>query len=339
MLAEVALVAGYIRVSTREQAEKGYSPEVQRHKITEYCERRFGEGACQLELFEDLGETGGIGLRQHPDLFRQYRPGLSDAIHFLMGGDGPVPRHFVALDQSRLERDPLLWQVLVEVYARRHGIVFHFVDEGGEMSLDDLSLMARGLTSLANASYRRQTGRRVREAAEHRARAGYHHGDPPFGWQKLSKEPGQRWAEIRPHPEQAPLVQAMKDRSLQGWGFCRIAAWLDEQSVQSPSGKRGWHPETVRAVLLNPVHAGYVRHGDQLYRGRHYDFRLWDIEVSYELERVIKQRHRSRRRGLSLSQFLLAGMLTCGHCQRAMTAWHDTTTGKRYFIAAAARYR
>lgn len=331
MPAEVVLVAGYIRVSTREQAEKGYSPEVQRHRITEYCQGRFVEGACQLEFFEDLGETGGVGLRQHPDLFRHCRPGLSDAIDFLIDSDGPAEKHFVALDQSRLERDPLLWQVLVEVYARRCGIVFHFVDEGGEMSLDDLSLMARGLTSLANASYRRQTGRRVREAAEHRARQGYHHGDPPFGWRKLPKPEGQRWAEIAPDPEQAPIVERMKDLILRGWGSVRTAAWLDAQGIPPPSGGKGWYPETVRAVLLNPVHAGYVRHRDEIYRGRHYDRRLWDIEVTRELERIIKQRQRSSRRGLKLGQFMLAGMLTCGHCGRALTAWRDNDTASRYY--------
>lgn len=331
MASKTPLVACYTRVSTREQTIKGYSPQVQRQHIERYAQSFFAEQPYELAFFEDLGDQGGVGLRQHPDLFPRYRKGLSDALDFLVAEASSRPTHFVVLDQSRLEREPLLWHLLEKVYALDHGIHFHFVDEGGEMSLNPENTINRGFKSLTNRSSRQQTARRVSQANEYRVKQGYHQGFPAYGWRKVANRDGLKWADLEPDPDQKDVVIMIKDRILAGWGSWRIACYLDAQGILSPSGKPKWYPETVRSVVRNCVHAGYVRCKDEFIEGRHIALRFWDIELTRELDRLITQRHRTRRRGIKLDRFLLAGMLTCGHCGRPLLAAHDHATGTRYY--------
>ena len=332
MDSKVALIAGYLRVSTPEQKKKGYSPEVQRERIETYVANTFPDEPYELTFFEDLGTTGAFGLRQHPDLFgRQFRAGLSDAIDRLLVEAPLRPVHFVCLDQSRLEREPFVWHLIHSVYIVRHGIVFHLVDEGGEIVSNPETMLTRGVTSLANASQRHSTSRREAEAHEHRIRQGYHNGRPPFGWAKGPSQDGGRWRDLVPVPEQQDAVRAIKDKILAGWGAWRVAEWLQAQGVIGPTGNPGWYQETVGDLIKNPVHGGYVAYRGELIKGRHYDARLWDIDVTHELERVMHQRHRSRKRGVVLGDFLLAGLMTCGHCGHPVAACYGTSPGQRYY--------
>ena len=331
MMSKIALVVGYIRVSTREQVIKGYSPAVQRQQIERYVESRLAEEPYDLVFYEDLGDKGGVGLRQHPDIFKRYRKGLSDALDLLVGEASSRETHFVVLDQSRLEREPLLWHILEKVYASDHDIHFHFVDEGGEMSLNPESTVNRGFKSLTNRSSRQQTARRVSQANEYRVKQGYHQGFPVYGWRKVANRDGLKWTDLEPDPELKQVVITIKDKTLAGWGSWRIARHLDAQGILSPSGKRKWYPETVRSVLRNPVHAGYVRWKDEIIQGRHFELRFWDMELTEELDRIITQRHRTRKRGVKLDQFLLAGMLTCGYCDRPLIVTYGQSTKQRYY--------
>lgn len=326
-----ALVTGYIRVSTDEQVKKGFSPEVQQARIEEYIEGRFGSQPYEVRLFKDLAETGDWGLRQHPDLFRKYRAELSEAVDLLVRESEGRPVHLVCLDQSRLDRNPLVWEILKAKYFGQHNIHLHLVDEGGEVISTPESDFMRRISSAANANYRAQTSRRVKEAHQYRAHQGYLHCVPPYGWRRVPKEDGQRWHDIEPVPKQVVVVEMIKDKTLAGWGSWRICKWLESQGILSPNGKTKWYPQTVRDIVRNPIHAGFIRHGDECIKGQHYPLRLWDIELTDELDRLITQRHRAPKRGVRLDDFLLAGMLTCGYDGSALSSTYDSTTGKRYY--------
>lgn len=330
-MSTVARVVGYVRVSTREQGIQGFSPEVQRDAVERYAERHFGDEPYELTFFEDIGGSGGIGLRQHPDLFKKHRAGLSDALAALLADVGKRPLHFIALDQSRLERNPLLWHVLEQVYMRQQGIGFHFAQDGGAFTPGSADAMGRGVQSLANESHLQMTGKRIAQANDFRARQGYHNGRPPYGWRKGDNRDGLRWNDLEPVPELVEVVTLMKDRLLAGWGSWRVACYLEAQGIPSPSGNRKWFPEMVREIARDPVHAGYIKWKGERVKGRHYDLRLWDLEVSNEIDRVIRQRHRAAKRGVMLKDFLLAGMVTCGHCQRPVASAYDQASGGRMY--------
>lgn len=327
----VALVAGYLRVSTREQGIHGFSPDVQRDAIERYAAGYFGAEPYELVFLEDIGGSGGIGLRQHPDLFKKHRKGLSNAIDVLLAQVGKRPVHFMALDQSRLERNPLLWHLLEHVYMRQHGIVFHFAHDGGVFVPGSTEAMGRGVQSLANQSHLHTTGRRIAESNEFRARKGYHNGSAPYGWRKVPNRDGERWRDIEPVPELVEILHLMKDKVLEGWGSWRIAAYLEAQGIPSPSDNRKWYPEMVRDIARDPMHAGYIKWCGDHIKGRHYELRLWDIEVRNEIDRVISQRHRASQRSVTLKDFLLAGMLTCGHCGRPLVSAYDGGSGARMY--------
>jgi DNA invertase Pin-like site-specific DNA recombinase/DNA-binding CsgD family transcriptional regulator len=325
------LVVGYIRISREDRDKPNYSPVLQEERIRGYAERTWQELPHEVVIYQDIGQTGALGLRQHPDFFPKFRKGLSDAIDHLVEQATERNVHLVCLDQSRLERDPLVWEAL-KTYRKTHGIRFHLVDEGGEAERTPEGDLTRSVSSAANANYRAQAGRRQRASHEHRAHQGYAHGVPPYGWRRVPKSEGQKWHDIEPVSEQRDALVAIKDNVLSGWGSWRIARWLDDQGIASPSGRRGWYPETVLAVVRSPIHAGFIEYHGERIKGQHFDKRLWDIELTDELDRLILQQHRARRRGLRLGEFMLAGMLTCGHCARPLTSTYDSTTGKRYYV-------
>lgn len=326
------LIVGYIRISREDKDKPNYSPELQEASIRQYAERVWQEEPYEFELYQDIGQSGASGLRQHSELFTKIRKGLSDALDRLVAESSEREVHLVCLDQSRLERSALIWELLKHKYLMVHGIKLHLVSEGGQTECTPEGNLTRTVSSAANENYRAQMGRRQRESHKQRARLGYAHGIPSYGWRRVPKAEGQKWHEIEPVPEQHEALLAIKDKIMAGWGSWRIARWLDDQGVPSPSAGRGWYPETVRAVVRNPLHAGLIVFDGERIQGRHYEQRLWNVELSEELDRLISQRHRARRRGLRLGEFMLAGMLTCGHCGRPLTSTYDSTSGKRYYL-------
>lgn len=334
---ETSLLVGYIRISREDNNKANYSPELQRATVTEYVSHEFADVPHELVFYEDLGLSGAYGLRQHADLFPQCRPGLSDAVDLLVAEARRRPVHLLCLDQSRLERNPLVWEVLKERYLKPNGIELHLLSEGGQAEFTPEGDLVRRVSSAANANYRAQVGRRQAESHRHRAQQGYVHGVPAYGWRRVPKAEGEKWYQIEPIPEQCAAILAMRDKLLAGWGSWRIARWLDDQCIASPSAKTGWYPETVRAVLRNPIHAGLVMYEGDAIRGRHFEQRLWDAEFTHELDRLITQQHRAKRRGLKLGEFMLAGLVSCGHCGGPLAAVYDSKTGKRHYVCAGRR--
>ncbi|MFP3904341.1 MAG: recombinase family protein [Armatimonadota bacterium] len=256
------LYIGYIRVSTDEQKNKGFSPQVQRARIEDYVEDHAREDNYQLVFYQDLGATGKYGIRQYPGLFNKTRPGLSDAVERLRAEAEARPVHFVCLHRNRLERKPLLGELLWDRIFIPNDITVHSVDEGGQIDQSPGSDLTRRVSSAASATVPAYAARRVSQAHDYRAQKGYIHCVPPYGWQRLPKEDDQRWHDIGPVSQQRDVLIRMKDKALAGWGTWRIARWLDQQGIDTPGRGHKWYPQTVADLLRNPIHAGYLRHRD-----------------------------------------------------------------------------
>ncbi len=325
------LYIGYIRVSTEEQVHKGFSPEVQQERIEQYVQHQCHDDTYELVFYRDLGYTGKYGIRQYPELFPKIRPGLSDAVDRMTAEAEERPVHIVCLGGSRLERKPLLAELLWDQIFIPLGIRVHSVDEGGELDSSPTGQLTRRVSSASSATVPAYTSRRVKQAHDYRASKGYLHCVPPYGWKRLPKDDNQRWHDIGPVPEEYEVLLEMKEKALGGWGTWRIAKWLGQQGIEAPRNSQKWYPQTVADLLRNPIQAGHFRHRDEVLEGRHLDRRFWDIHTTEELTRVLTQRHRASKRGITLGAFLLAGVLTCGYCGSALSSTYDSKSGNRYY--------
>lgn len=158
------LYIGYIRVSTEEQANKGFSPEVQQERIEQYVQHHCRDDTYDLIFYRDLGYTGRYGIRQYPELFPNIRPGLSDAVDRMAAEAEERPVHIVCLGGSRLERKPLLAELLWDQVFIPLGIRVHSVDEGGELDSSPTGQLTRRVSSASSATVPAYTSIRVKQA-------------------------------------------------------------------------------------------------------------------------------------------------------------------------------
>lgn len=201
---------GYVRVSTVDQAEQGYSLDAQRQRIAAYCE------AKDWELVEIYADEGVSAVKVRPEFERMVAEVLADGVS-----------HVVALKLDRLGRRA---SDLLALYDRLEtkGVGLVFVEEGIDTSTPTGRLMRTLLAAFAEferdlISERTRIG--MAEAKSQGAR---------FGRQS-TLDPGVR-----------ARIQVMKEA---GGSLAGIARTLNEEGVPTGQGGARWYASSVKAVL------------------------------------------------------------------------------------------
>lgn len=229
MLFDMFKVAGYVRVSTEEQANAGVSLDAQESAIRAYCALR---GLELAELVIDAGVSAGKPLasreggRQLVDLVRKRSV-----------------QAVVAFKLDRLFRNA---QDCLATTAQwdKLNVALHLLDLGGQ-SIDTSSTMGRFFLTImaAAAEMERSLVRdRTKAAMQHKAAKGQRIGRVPYG-KKLAAD----GIHLEQEPNELLAIQRIADMHKDGVSIRRIAARLNAESVK-PRGSR-WHKSTVQRIL------------------------------------------------------------------------------------------
>ncbi len=81
----------------------------------------------------------------------------------------------------------------------------------------------------------------------------------PYGYERV-KIPNEKGFSLRPHPNEACIVQKIFEKYLMGSGTKVIANYLNDNSVPTRHGGR-WDYSTISQILTNPVYIGRIRRG------------------------------------------------------------------------------
>jgi DNA invertase Pin-like site-specific DNA recombinase len=210
---------GYVRVSSKEQAEDGTSLEAQREAI---IREAVHDGFDLLDIFEDGGISGGKGERS--------RPGLAsalDAIRFKKAA-ALIVKH-----ADRLARSTDLagyFRVMVEEAGGRVVVIDEAKDDPIRNAVDKMVAELERI----------RASQRMKSWNAHRKAHGLPTGPPAFGFEKDAA------GRLRPNPAEARvvrmIVQAKKRLSLRA-----LAAKLNADSV--PMRGRSWNSQQVFLVL------------------------------------------------------------------------------------------
>ena len=115
-----------------------------------------------------------------------------------------------------------------------------------------------------------------------------------------------------PDPERAPLVRELFERYAGGQETDRsLAAWLNAKGARSAKG-RPFTRDTVRELLLNSAHCGYVgglRSKDRSIRGLHEP--IVSEELFDRVQEVRTWRARVVKPGPPSDEYLLRKLLCC----------------------------
>ena len=296
----------YVRVSTAEQFEAGYSVQEQTEKLKAYC---LAMGWNDYKIYTDPGYSGAS----------LDRPGIQEVIRDV--GRGACRKVIVwKLDRlSRSQKDTLV--LLEDVFAPA-GCAFVSLCENFDTATPIGRCIVGVLAAFAqmereNIKARTQMGR---SAAVRSGR--YASGVAPIGY-RFRFENGKR--EIVPDPYESLIIKDMYRLYNSGRSLGEIARHCSEKYSAFKDMKAS--PATrIQRILKNPVYAGLVRDGGELFPGIHealVSMEEWEA-ANARISDNVQAFERKGRRGL------LSGMIFCGCCGARMCAQQYGSKGKRY---------
>lgn len=323
----------YVRVSTAEQAEKGYSLETQ----LAACREKTAElGASDVKEFVDNGYSGDFLDRPALSLLRQ----------------GVAAKEFgvvVVYDPDRLARN-LAHQLLVTEEIEKSGARLLFVSVTFEQSPEGkLFYSIRGAIS---AYEKEKIKERSMRGKRGKAAQGKIIADAkPFGY-SFDRE----ISNYQVNEPEAEIVRQMYQWLTQEKiGTATICKRLNESGILSPRLKKPWIVSTVYRLLTNPIYKGTHVAMRNRYEKVGLNKRVktqrpeseWievavpsivDPDIWQAAQQQLKENKSLAKRNLKHEQ-LLSGLVFCGKCGRKMTIAYagKTTEPKSYYVCMSQR--
>jgi site-specific DNA recombinase len=336
-------VAAYARVSTQRQAQ-AQTTEQQLERLHAFARAQGWELPSQ-RVFRDDGYSGAT-LR---------RPGLDQ----LRDAAASVRLDRILITApDRLARN-YVHQVLLVEELQRHGAMVEFLDRPmGQDPHEQLLLQIRG----AVAEYERTLiNERMRRGRLRKLRAGtlLPWTRPPFGY-RLDPDRPRDPAGVRVDEAEAAIVRDIFAwYTDEGATLIAIAQRLQRLGILSPRGQPTWSRSMLRAVLTNRTYLGQVfanqmrtepsktRRSALLPAGRaacthrRRDPAEWiavapvpailgEEQLDRAQERLAYNRRMAQRNN-HVRQYLLRGLVSCGHCRRGCPGRH-LSSGHDYYL-------
>ncbi len=223
-------VVGYVRVSTREQAEHGLGLEVQERAIRAWAKA----GAHRLvAVHRDAGVSGSNGVED--------REGLPLALEDVRDGRAEA---LVVLRLDRLARALTVQEATLATVWRLGGRVF--TTESGEVLPDDpddpMRTAMRQMVGVFAELERRMVVKRLRDGRQRKAeRGGFAYGSPGYGQRS---EDGVLVADER----EATALARIRELHAEGRSLRDIAGVLTAEGHRPKRSDR-WHPESLRRIV------------------------------------------------------------------------------------------
>ena len=232
------IAAGYIRVSSDEQAQHGISVDAQRQILQAWAVTR---QLADIRIYEDAGFSGK----------NTARPALQRLIADARAGEVETVVVWKLDRLSRSLRDTL---ALIEDDFAAHGATLISVTESIDTATPSGRMMLNLLASFAQLE-REQDSDRVVMAHKHLARdCRYLGGHVPMGY-RIGDD---RRYEL--DPPAAAAVRRVFEMYLAGEGYTPILDYLNGPAFSLSKKKKPWHKSDLNYLLNNPIYAGfYVR--------------------------------------------------------------------------------
>lgn len=297
-------VALYVRVSTQEQAQEGYSIAAQTERLQAYCAAK---DWIIAGTYVDAGFSGSN--MQRPELIRllgDVRAGIIDCVLVYK------------LDRlSRSQKDTL---TLIEDEFLSRGVSFVSLSENFDTNTP-LGRAMVGILSVFAQLEREQIRERMAMGKAQRAKEGlYHGGHCPFGYTYID-------GLLQVEPLEAEIVKEIYDLFLGSMPINKI-----EEHIATRYGRR-IKRSIVRSVLSLPLYHGVIVANGEEFPGQHEA--IIDDETWNRAQMLLHDRRRiaeSKPKPFAPAH-LLSGLLVCGECGSTYICngnYHGHGATKRY---------
>ncbi len=286
----------YLRVSTKEQAEEGYSIAAQQEACTRYVRDK---GWDLVDVYSDRGESARTADRpQFQLLLRRIQE------------DGRI-RFLVVHKLDRLARSIRDYAAVRDLLDRA-GVQLVSVTEGLEATAS--GKMVEGMLAVVAEWYSNNLSTEIRKGQAQKVREGAWPNLAPIGYRnvRLEAAPGQRRGRAAIVPDQpAPLVREAFELYASGnWALTALAEEMHHRGLRN---RRGGPVSRSRLheMLSNPAYVGRIPWKGAVYEGTH------EAIVPAELFELVQERlaahGRSKERQRKHTHFL-KGVLRCEAC-------------------------
>lgn len=294
----------YIRVSTEEQSEEGYSIAAQRDRLNAFCH---SQGWTIVETYTEEGQSAkDLDRPQLKRLLSDAEKGLFDCV--------------LVYKLDRLTRSVLDLYTLLQKF-ENYNVKFRSASEVYDTTTAIGRLFITLVAALAQWE-RENLTERVRFGMEQMVREGKRPGAKiPYGYEKTGEV----------IPDEKKILREIRQMYLDGEGFRSIAQILN-RAGKLRRGKT-WSAQTVYYIMDNPYYAGKIRWGSKKANGKYSSRKKEDMVEcifsdsdhekiftwkEYE-EHTNKMKLKSFKGHNKSNEYWFSGVLKCAKCGSAMT--------------------
>lgn len=285
----------YIRVSTEEQANEGYSIPAQKRRLKSFC-------IAQDWDIADFYVDEGISAKNMD------RPELKRMINDIEAGKIEC---VLVYRLDRLTRSVFDLYKLLDIFDR-HNCKFKSATE----IFDTTTSMGRMFITIvaAMAQWERENlGERVSLGFAEKARQGkYPLNFRPFGYNLDLKE-----SKLSIRSDEAKIVRLIYDLYTKGYGANRICQYLNKRNIRTRDGNE-WNDSPLMDILKSPLYIGHIRWNDEIIENTHEP--IVDKEKFERVQELIKKRRGSDPRRVS-SDYIFSGKLKCPKCGHSLVGY------------------
>lgn len=295
----------YLRVSTREQADEGYSLKEQEDRLRKYCEAM---DWILVRVFIDPGYTGS----------NMERPALEEMIKEIEKGNADI----VLVDKlDRLSRSQFDTLYLIKKVFNENNVAFVSRAE----SFDTSSSFGRamvGILSVFAELERERIKERMADGKEGRAKEGKFKGggNIPIGY-NYDPETGKLLENEYESMQVKEAFELYNNRT----PIYSIMCILNDKGYRTKYGE--WKEQTIRSMVKNRVYIGEIKHKNNWYDGLHDG--IISHEVFNRAQAISKEREIENQKFLPGRRYRspLGGMIWCAHCT-AKYHWRNNAKNK-----------
>ena len=333
------LVIGiYARVSTEEQAKKGYSLEHQIEKCKEHAYKDNPDTDIKFLLYVDDGYSGEY--MERPNLTKLREDVSSRLIN-----------EVYCYDPDRLSRN-LMHQLLIdEAIAKNSRLIF----VNGEYEKTPEGILFFQLRGAIAQFEKAKINERMSNGRKSKAKRGKVVKDYKVYGYNYNKDLGK----MEINEAEATIVKFIFDAFIgkisDFKGINGIAAYLTEKEIPTKKGVGIWHRQVVRQIIMNRSYIGEFyqnKWNTEGSLGNQYKTKKEDkiqpterpkeewilvpcpviIELAqFDHAQKLLQVARQRWSGFSKHDYLLSGLLRCETCGNTMTGRQQTNWGKKVY--------
>jgi site-specific DNA recombinase len=300
-------IAAYVRVSTDEQVQEGYSIDAQRDRLINYC--RSQDDWEIIEWYPEEGESAkDLDRPELQRLLQDSQKGLFDVV--------------LVYRLDRLTRSVMDLYKLLEMF-EKYGVKFKSATE----LYDTTTAMGKLFITLVAALAEWELNNlreRVRFGMEQLVREGKWHGGPvPVGF---------TWDGTTMHivEEEARAMRELRRLYMSGEGFGSTAKKLNAMGYSNRGNS--WSAQSVWYILDNPIYAGKIRYGGKKKNGKYASRKkeervevIWSdsgFPTIYSWEEYEEHTARMKKRQFyghsKKREYWFSGVIRCARCGSTM---------------------